>query len=131
MADGLTYKSCSQLEDMNVQLFNLQSRGILTDVVLHGSDSTNDIPCHRSVLAASSDYFLTMFTSHMQEETSNIITLPSIAYEPLNIIIQFIYTGEARLCQSTVEGVLSGSHLLALTNLTSHCIAYMGKIVLH
>lgn len=52
---------------------------------------------HRSVLAAASPYFRAMFTSDLAEATRARVVLKSVGDAALAELLDFVYTGRARI----------------------------------
>ncbi|CAE7702686.1 SECA1 [Symbiodinium pilosum] len=66
-----------------------------TDMNMRAGDDGEDIPCHRAVLARSSDVFDRMLSSQMKEGTEHRIVIRNAAPGTLNKLLEHIYTGEA------------------------------------
>ena len=80
---------------------------------------------HKAVLAATSPYFRSMFTSQMKERKSPEVNLTrSLALESdesFKIIIKFLYSGEILLTRENVEDILRISDFLLLDDVKSYC----------
>ena len=50
------------------------------------------VVAHKSVLAASCEYFSAMFTHQMSESKASEISLPGINMKILKLVIDFVYT---------------------------------------
>ena len=77
---------------------------ILCDVVLVADNV--EIPCHRVVLCACSQYFYAMFTGDLAEAKSNRITLQEIDPTALVLLIDFVYSSEIQVTEENVQVIL-------------------------
>ena len=96
---------------------------ILCDVVVSAGDRA--FSCHRSVLAASSKYFMAMFQHQFMESNSGQVTLNQADPVSFSSILDYIYKGKIRLSSSTVQGVFVSAHMFQLSSLESICSNYM------
>jgi hypothetical protein len=69
----------------------------LTDVTLVFGKEEASIKCHRAVLAASSQYFRTMFTTNMRERKSAEVEILGVDAETGRSIIKFFYYGKVHI----------------------------------
>lgn len=74
---------------------------LLCDVVLVAGDL--ELHCHKSVLAACSQYFYAMFTNEMTESKATRITLQEIDPSALSLLIDFVYTSEIHVTEDNVQ----------------------------
>ncbi|BFZ14222.1 hypothetical protein BsWGS_17260 [Bradybaena similaris] len=84
-----------------------------------------DFPCHKNVLAASSPYFLVMFSTNMAESQLNCITLQDMEARTLELVLDYIYTGQVNLTEDTVQNLLSAANLFQLIPLRDGCAEFM------
>ncbi|RUS68702.1 hypothetical protein EGW08_023535 [Elysia chlorotica] len=54
----------------------------------------SDFPCHKSVLAASSPYFMAMFSTSLAEGGLSRITLKDMEAPTLELVLGYVYTGQ-------------------------------------
>ena len=54
----------------------------------------SEFPCHKSVLAASSPYFMAMFSTNLAEGGLNSITLKDMEAATLELVLDYVYTGQ-------------------------------------
>ncbi len=67
---------------------------------------------HKILLAATSDYFRVMLAGPMKESKENQVDLKALSADALQLIIDFIYSGEMELDLENLMDVLNaGSHL--------------------
>ena len=88
----------SQTKTINFKNFRQEN---LCDVVLIAD--TQEIPCHKVVLCACSQYFYAMFTGDLAEAKSNRITLQEIDPSALVLLIDFVYTSEIQVTEENVQ----------------------------
>lgn len=68
------------------------SKHQLCDVVLIVGHQ--QIPAHRLVLSASSDYFAAMFTNDVREATQTEIRMKDVDPDALVALVKYMYTGK-------------------------------------
>ncbi|ELU05505.1 hypothetical protein CAPTEDRAFT_36834, partial [Capitella teleta] len=85
--------------------------------------------CHRAILAVSSPYFLTMFNTELSEKNQSEIVLQEMEASTLELILEYVYTGQVSLCEESVQHLLSAANLFQLLALRNGCAAYMIKHV--
>jgi len=81
-------------------LRDLTFKGSFSDVILV-LDDHSQMKSHRAVLAASSPFFRNLFRSTNQED--EIVYLSGVLYEELEVILEFIYYGEASSIKNIQE----------------------------
>lgn len=69
---------------------DVASRSLLCDVFLRAGDV--EVAAHKNVLAASSPYFLAMFTGGMTEKTATVVEIGHVDGAALCALVDFIYT---------------------------------------
>lgn len=86
-------------------------RGILCDTILVVDGQ--EFPAHKNILAASSAYFLGLFTSDMKEKHQAEVKLQGFKSFVMNDLLNYIYTGEVEITEENVkELVFAGDYLL-------------------
>lgn len=85
----------------------------------------SEFPCHKSVLAASSPYFLAMFSTSLAEGSLSSITLKDMEPATLELVLDYIYTGQVRLTEDSVPNLLSAANLFQLIPLREGCAEFM------
>ena len=84
---------------------------ILCDTILHVDGQ--EFPAHKNILAASSAYFLGLFTSDMKERHQSEVKLEGFRSFVMNDLLNYIYTGEVEITDENVkELVFAGDYLL-------------------
>ncbi|XP_073083791.1 kelch-like protein 4 [Manis javanica] len=97
----------------------------LCDVILVAGNM--QIPAHRLVLSAMSDYFAVMFTTNMCEATQEEVKMEGIDPNTLSSLVQYAYTGVLRLTEDTTENLLDAACLLQLTQVIEVCSNFLIK----
>ncbi|CAE7650065.1 spop [Symbiodinium sp. CCMP2456] len=64
-----------------------------TDMVICSGEESQGFPCHRAVLAKSSEVFDRMLSSEMKESSERRLVLQNICEETLKVFLEYIYTG--------------------------------------
>ncbi|KAI0210914.1 Kelch-like protein 12, partial [Lamellibrachia satsuma] len=82
-------------------------------------------PAHKAVLAASSPYFRSMFTSHMREHSSPEVDLSeSMQLEndrTFKRVLRFMYSGDIEINIENVDDVLRLADFLLLDEVREYC----------
>lgn len=86
------------------------------------------VSAHRIVLSASSAYFSAMFFGSLRESHQEEIKLGEVLGEPLQMLIQYCYTGTIELREDNVETLLATACLLQLTSVVSACCNFLGEL---
>ena len=97
----------------------------LCDVTLVAG--TRKFQAHRLVLSAASDYFAAMFTSGLAEAKQEEVLLPQIDPDCLEILLQYCYTGELEVKESSVENLFSTAHQLLLSEVVKVCCDFLAS----
>lgn len=86
-------------------------QGILCNTILQVDGQ--EFPAHKNILAASSAYFLGLFTSDMKERHQNEVKLEGFKSLVMDDLLNYIYTGEVEITDENVkELVFAGDYLL-------------------
>ncbi|XP_059845739.1 zinc finger and BTB domain-containing protein 7C [Hypanus sabinus] len=107
-----------------------RQEGLLCDVILIVKDQ--EYKTHRSILAACSKYFKTLFTSDMLAEQHNVYQIDFVTPEALSAILEFAYTSTLTISSSNVKDVLSAAQQLEIQCVIQVCIDIMeasGEVV--
>ncbi|KAK7863983.1 hypothetical protein R5R35_000091 [Gryllus longicercus] len=100
-------------------------KGQLTDVTLIAG--SRQIPAHRLVLSAGSEYFAAMFTSNLREATQSEVVLQDVDGDALWTLVHYCYTGSVELHEDTVETLLATACLLQLNDVVTACCSFLMK----
>lgn len=74
---------------------------------------------HRCVLAASSRYFYSLFTTDMKENKAEEIHLPELSLSVLDELLVYLYTGEVSMTEKNAEELVVCANYLLLPRLKS------------
>lgn len=97
--------------DLYRRMDEFRRQGILSDIILVVDNE--EFPAHKSVLAASSEYFLSLFTSDMKEKQKLKVKLEGFKPFVMNDLLSYIYTGQAEITdENAKELVFAGDYLL-------------------
>lgn len=97
----------------------LRSLGQMCDVVLEAGGVS--FPCHRALLASSSEYFWALFGETTAERLAGCISLPALKPEGLDSILDFLYSSWLSLSASTLPAVLQAARYLQVEPAVSIC----------
>lgn len=95
----------------------------LTDVALKAGDTT--IKVHKVILAAVSEYFLTMFNCDLLESRAEIVELNEVDGHALRRLVSFAYSGNIDIDEDTAESILSAAVLLQFPEVVEACTRFI------
>ena len=95
----------------------------LCDVILRVGN--REVPAHRLVLSACSQYFRAMFTTHMLESKQELITLSDLDEQSVEDIVDFAYTGRIAIHEENVQPLLKAASILQLSEIVTACCAFL------
>ncbi|XP_066555944.1 transcription regulator protein BACH1b [Amia ocellicauda] len=108
--------SCHVLLCLNEQ----RNKNILCDATVVVEDRS--FRAHRSVLAASSDYFQSRVTGHADQ----VITLPKeVTVEGFDPLLQFAYTSKLLLTKENILEIRNCAQILGFRNLDKACFDFL------
>ncbi|XP_032359332.1 kelch-like protein 34 [Etheostoma spectabile] len=101
----------------------LRSQRNMCDVVLEAGGVS--FPCHRALLASSSEYFWALFGETTTERLAGSISLPALTPEGLNAILDFLYSGWLNVSPPTLPVVLEAARYLQVETAVSICECFL------
>ncbi|BFZ03645.1 hypothetical protein BsWGS_06685 [Bradybaena similaris] len=104
-------------------LNEMRRRGLLCDICLLAGNL--ELHCHKSVLAACSQYFYAMFTNEMSESKAARITLKEIDPSALSLLIEFVYTSEIHVTEDNVQTLLPAANILQISEVRDACCEFL------
>ena len=115
-----TSYSCKILRRMN----DLRTQGVLCDVsiIVHGG---RKYVAHSTVLAASSHYFRRLFTFNSQQRTSFEVQLQWLYPEAMEVILDYIYSGEIALRHDNAEEILTAAAYFFIEGLPEVVVRFL------
>lgn len=120
--DVRRYKEDNHDHFLIKRIGQMRFHSILTDIVLNVEG--REFRAHKNVLAASSDYFMAMFNGQMAV-VSDSVTIQDISADAMELLLNYMYTGEIDITEDNVEDVFCGSCLLLLESITQACCQFI------
>ena len=103
----------------------LEGEGGFCDVTLEVEG--RQLATHRCVLAASSQFFYTMFSSGMKESNETLLKLHSVSFDSMSVILDYFYTREIVISDDNVLELLNTASFLLVTPVKKACIQILNK----
>ncbi|XP_035914495.1 protein tramtrack, beta isoform-like [Anopheles stephensi] len=120
-AEKYQLKWHSHYQNMNVSLSNLYKNDRYADVMLLtcNGDDNYTIPAHKLILGTSSLYFANIFDKNPVplNAVTYIVLPPDLTYRSMQILIQYMYTGESTVSTDILSEVLRGGEILKIRGL--------------
>ncbi|XP_066285389.1 kelch-like protein 24 [Branchiostoma lanceolatum] len=104
-------------------LRNLRSKGVLVDVTLCAEGK--EIPCHRLVLAASSEYFEAMFGGGLSESKKDKIEIGGVSAEALQQLVDFAYTSRITVNNDNIQPLFVAANMLEFVHVQMACEKFL------
>ncbi|XP_040921886.1 kelch-like protein 34 [Toxotes jaculatrix] len=101
----------------------LRTERKMCDVVLEAGGIS--FPCHRALLASSSEYFWALFGGTTAESLADSIRLPALTPEGLEAILDFLYSGWLSISPSKISVILEAARYLQVETAVSICEHFM------
>ncbi|KAJ0059821.1 hypothetical protein NL108_013667 [Boleophthalmus pectinirostris] len=101
----------------------LRTEHKMCDVVLQAGGL--DFPCHRALLASSSEYFWALFGETTTERLADSVSLPALTPEGLDAILDFLYSGWLSISKQTLPVVLEAARYLQVDKAVAICERYI------
>ncbi|XP_071990321.1 kelch repeat and BTB domain-containing protein 3 [Engystomops pustulosus] len=125
-------KSVSLVADSHGQqiltvLQNFREQNIFFDFNIIVKEES--IPCHRCVLAASSDFFRAMFEVNMRERDGGNVTISNLSPNAVKAFLDYAYTGKAEITEENVDRLFQMSSFLQVPLLAKACSDFLIKTI--
>ncbi|XP_031640915.1 broad-complex core protein isoforms 1/2/3/4/5 isoform X2 [Contarinia nasturtii] len=121
IAENYQLKWHSHLTNLNSSVATLFRNDKFADVLLFTSqmDGGCGIPAHKIILSSCSHFFAQVFDSNPSPPNSMvyIVLPPEISRRSIQILIQYMYSGEATVSNDILNEVLHGGELLKIRGL--------------
>ena len=82
---------------------------------------------HRCVLAASSQFFYTMFNSGMKESNQKVLNLQSVTFNAMSVMLDYFYSREIVINDENVLDLLNAASFLLVTPVKNACLQLLSK----
>ncbi|KAK6037245.1 BTB/POZ domain protein [Cooperia oncophora] len=92
-----------------------------------GTSEEERISAHRVVLAASSNYFKTLFTRDMTENRLQEVYLGNMEASVVDALVKFCYSGEINISNANVLNILSTARLFQLDQVEELCREFLKR----
>ncbi|XP_016660786.1 kelch-like protein 2 isoform X2 [Acyrthosiphon pisum] len=109
------------LEDLQ----SLRKNEVLCDVRFETDDGCTTFG-HKNVLMAASPYFRAMFSS-FEERNKDLVTIRELDSTILQLLVDYIYTGEIMVTKENVQGLLPAANVLQLDYVNEVCAEFLQK----
>ncbi|XP_078586310.1 kelch-like protein 24 [Branchiostoma floridae x Branchiostoma japonicum] len=106
-------------------LQELRSDSLLTDVVL--CVSGKEIPCHRNVLAACSEYFCAMFCNRHRESREHKVTIHEVSPGALQLLVDYAYTSKVTITEDNAVKLLEGANFFRILPVRDACETFISN----
>uniref|UniRef100_A0A3P8UKJ2 BTB domain-containing protein n=1 Tax=Cynoglossus semilaevis TaxID=244447 RepID=A0A3P8UKJ2_CYNSE len=103
------------------QRLRLENR--MCDVVLEAGGVS--FPCHRALLASSSEYFWALFGETTAERSAGSVSLPLLTAEGMDALLDFLYSGWLSVSSSSLSAVLQAARYLQVAPAVAICERFM------
>ena len=117
MSEKLCLKWNDFQASVNTAFGNLREDIDFTDVTLACEDG-QQIEAHKVILASSSPFFQNLLSKNMKKHHHPIVYMKEVKFEDLYAIIDFLYLGEAKVFQESLDSFLAIAEDLKLKGLT-------------
>ena len=105
--------------------FRLEEEAGFCDVILEVEG--RQLATHRCVLAANSRFFYTMFRNGMKDSNQKLLSMKSISFQSMSLILDYFYTREIVINDENVLELLNASSFLLVTPVKNACIEVLSK----
>ncbi|XP_077968553.1 uncharacterized protein LOC144422700 [Styela clava] len=100
-----------------------KEKGFLCDFNINVGEKSFRV--HRTVLAASSEYFEAMFSSNLKEVHDGHVNMKDVDQDGIAQCVKFMYKGKADLKIENIQHILHASNLLQMEELTNLCFQFL------
>ncbi|KFB50406.1 AGAP005747-PB-like protein [Anopheles sinensis] len=117
-------KSHSHPQDISATLANLYINDRYADVMLLtcNGEENYTIPAHKFILGSSSSYFANIFDKSIvpSNAMTYIVLPPDLTYRSVQVLLQYMYTGESTISNDILNEVLRGGEILQIRGLCAN-----------
>ena len=122
---GFRFKGSESSALSLLNKLRLEGEGGFCDVTLEVEG--RQLATHRCVLAASSQFFYTMFSSGMKESNETLLKLHSVSFDSMSVILDYFYTREIVISDDNVLELLNTASFLLVTPVKKACIQILQR----
>ncbi|XP_066299123.1 kelch-like protein 24a [Branchiostoma lanceolatum] len=105
------------------RLQKFSSEGHLVDVTLFAEGK--EIPCHRLVLSACTEYFQAMFSGAHSESKKDKIEIGGVSAEALQQLVDFAYTAKFTVTTDNVQTLYEAANMLQVKPVENGCEKFL------
>ena len=109
--DRQTFVCKEQPSEAFSRIHQMRDDGKLCDVTLIVGEK--EIHAHRVVLAASSDYFYSMFVRDMLESRQERIELKGVDPDAMRVLVEFAYSTKLEITTNNVQSLMTAASLFS------------------
>ncbi|XP_035693527.1 kelch-like protein 24 [Branchiostoma floridae] len=106
-------------------LQELRSDNRLLDVSL--CVAGKEIPCHRNVLAACSEYFCAMFCNGHRETKEYKVTINEVDSNALQLLVDYAYTSKVTITEHNAVELLEGANFFQIQPVRDACVTFISN----
>ncbi|XP_060856918.1 ring canal kelch homolog isoform X2 [Metopolophium dirhodum] len=114
-----SYHSVKILEGLQT----LRKNEVLCDIRLETDDGTI-VFGHKNILVAASPYFCSMFST-FNESDKDLVNMREFDSDVLQLLVDYIYTGEIMVTNENVQVLLPAANILQLDYVKSACAKFL------
>ncbi|XP_078598317.1 kelch-like protein 24 [Branchiostoma floridae x Branchiostoma japonicum] len=107
------------------RLNEFRSEGHLIDVTLCAEGK--EIPCHRLVLSALTDYFHAMFNGAHRESKIEKIEVKGIEAEILQQLVDYAYTSKITITPDNIVSLYAAANMLQIKAVEDSCVEFLSS----
>ncbi|XP_053313858.1 kelch repeat and BTB domain-containing protein 3 [Spea bombifrons] len=108
-------------------LQNFREQQIFFDFIINVKDEL--MPCHRCVLAASSDFFRAMFEVNMKERDGGSVNISNLSPSAVKAFLDYAYTGKAEITEGNVDMLFQMASFFQVALLSKACSDFLIKTI--
>ena len=106
------WSSKTHLDSLVSKLTQLQMDDSHTDITLKAG--TQEFKAHKAVLAASSGYFMSLFTLGFQEKSQSVVIIDCLPSESVMQLLHFCYTASLDLSDENILDIIQAAFYLQM-----------------
>lgn len=121
--NGIQFTAEGHASRLVGKMARLRTDGSLCDVILEVG--AREIPAHRLVLSACSNYFCAMFTNRMRESQLKRVRLADLDEDAVESIVEFAYSAKIDVHEGNVQALLKAASILQLSEIVGACCNFL------